>query len=142
VWITWLRSTWREASSPSSEQLSPSCRARLADYTPGDPLDPDSGMGALISEKHLGRVLEYIALGQEAGELVAGGRRLTGRGYFVEPTIFARVDNDSRIAQSEVFGPVLAVIPFDGSSILTGHYRFPAGIRRDRRVQCNRTRRR
>ncbi|MBV8184595.1 MAG: aldehyde dehydrogenase family protein, partial [Hyphomicrobiales bacterium] len=64
----------------------------------------------------LAKTNAYIALGKEQGaRLVAGGGRPAGleRGYFVEPTVFADVDNRSRLAQEEVFGPVLAIIPFE-----------------------------
>ncbi|MFC4463770.1 phenylacetaldehyde dehydrogenase StyD [Streptomyces xiangluensis] len=80
----------------------------------GDPLDPDTTMGALISRGHLDRVLSYIERGKaEGARLVAGGGRPSTKGYFVEPTIFADVRNDSAIAREEIFGPVGAVMPFD-----------------------------
>ena len=82
---------------------------------PGDPLDPKTRMGAIVDETQLGRVLGYIESGKEEGAaLHLGGSRVleeTG-GYFVEPTIFDAVRNDMRIAQEEIFGPVLATIGF------------------------------
>jgi aldehyde dehydrogenase (NAD+) len=74
-------------------------------------------MGPLISAKQEQRVLNYLELGrQEGAELVVGGHKLRGekfdRGFFVEPTIFDRVEPGMRIAQEEIFGPVLSVIPF------------------------------
>jgi gamma-glutamyl-gamma-aminobutyraldehyde dehydrogenase len=80
----------------------------------GDPLDPESTMGALVDETHTRRVLEYIEVGKQSGTLVVGGSRVAvnGGGCFVEPTIFDGVSNDDRIAREEVFGPVLSVIPF------------------------------
>ncbi|MGW4364661.1 aldehyde dehydrogenase [Nocardia takedensis] len=82
----------------------------------GMPDDPSTQLGPLISEKQRERVEGYIAKGKEEGaRLVLGGGRPEGldRGWFVEPTIFADVDNKSTIAQEEIFGPVLSVIPYD-----------------------------
>ena len=82
----------------------------------GDPSDADNYMGPLINAKQQQRVLDYIEIGKaEGARLVMGGGRPAHlpHGYYVEPTIFADVDPDSRIAQEEIFGPVLCVIPFD-----------------------------
>ncbi len=83
----------------------------------GDPDDPTTEIGPLVAERQQERVDKYIALGQEEGaRLVVGGNgRPAGieRGWYVQPTVFADVDNSMRIAQEEIFGPVLAVIPFD-----------------------------
>lgn len=82
----------------------------------GDPNDPSVIMGPVISQKQLDRVLGYISIGQDEGaQLVTGGGRPKqfDRGYFIEPTVFAHVDNSMRIAQEEIFGPVLSVIPYD-----------------------------
>jgi len=82
----------------------------------GMPLDDRTHIGPQTSAEQLAKTERYIAIGREEGaRLVLGGGRPAGfeRGYFVEPTIFADVDNRSRLAQEEVFGPVLAVIPFD-----------------------------
>ncbi|RMG54162.1 MAG: betaine-aldehyde dehydrogenase [Acidobacteria bacterium] len=79
----------------------------------GDPFDPETQIGALISEEHMNKVMGYIELGRREGaKLVAGGQRLGEKGYFVRPTVFDEVDNAMRIAQEEIFGPVVAVIPF------------------------------
>ena len=82
----------------------------------GDALDPDTQVGPMASAAHRDRVEGYIALGKAEGRLVAGGGRPVGinRGWFVEPTVFADVDNADRIAREEIFGPVLAIIPYDG----------------------------
>lgn len=87
-------------------------------YTCGDPFDPNSDQGAQVSKEHMESILNYIKSGKEEGaRLVAGGERdMTGdnaKGCFVRPTIFADVDNKMTIAQEEIFGPVLCVIPFD-----------------------------
>ncbi|MDT7564426.1 MAG: hypothetical protein QOG76_3050, partial [Pseudonocardiales bacterium] len=80
----------------------------------GDPFDSATTMGALINAGQRDRVLGYIEAGRDEGAtLVAGGGRPDGPGYFVEPTIFAGVDNDMTIAREEIFGPVGSVIPFD-----------------------------
>jgi aldehyde dehydrogenase (NAD+) len=82
----------------------------------GDPQRPDVMMGPLVSEKQRARVLGYIEKGvQEGARLVLGGGRPARlpKGWYVEPTLFADVDNAMTIAQEEIFGPVLVVIPFD-----------------------------
>ncbi len=82
----------------------------------GDPQREDVMMGPLISAKQRDRVMGYIALGVEEGATLAvGGGRPEDqpKGFFVEPTMFTDVDNSMRIAQEEIFGPVLVVIPFD-----------------------------
>jgi geranial dehydrogenase len=82
----------------------------------GDALDPATQVGPMASAAHRERVESYIEIGKQEARLVAGGGRpkAANRGWFVEPTIFADVDNNARIAQEEIFGPVLAVIPYDG----------------------------
>jgi len=81
----------------------------------GDFEEPTCIMGPVISAKQRDRVMEYIRIGQEEGaRLIAGGtlRPDKGEGYFIAPTCFVDVDNSMRIAQEEIFGPVLVVIPF------------------------------
>src|ERR1700676_272183 len=80
----------------------------------GDPSDPKTTMGPVISAGQMKTVLDYIEIGKaEGASAVAGGARLGDTGYFIEPTVFAGVGHDMRISQEEIFGPVLAVIPFD-----------------------------
>jgi aldehyde dehydrogenase (NAD+) len=82
----------------------------------GDPLDMATDIGPVVSARQRERVLGYIEDGKRSGaKLIAGGGVPAGqpRGWFVEPTVFADVDNSARIAQEEIFGPVLAVIPYD-----------------------------
>jgi len=83
----------------------------------GNPLDPEVAMGPVVSKAQFDRVQQYIAIGIEEGATVCTGGlgRPDGieRGYFVKPTIFSDVTPDMRIAQEEIFGPVLAVIPYD-----------------------------
>jgi acyl-CoA reductase-like NAD-dependent aldehyde dehydrogenase len=90
--------------------------ARSRKMVPGDPLDPKTRLGAIASKSQLERVLRYVEIArQEGATLVAGGARAdigTGRGYFMQPTVFAGVTPDMTIAREEVFGPVLATIEF------------------------------
>jgi len=87
----------------------------------GDPRDKASRMGPVVSEAQMNSVLEYIESGKRDGaKLAAGGRRATevngGKGYFVRPTVFDDVGTEMTIAREEIFGPVLAVIPFDDAA--------------------------
>jgi betaine-aldehyde dehydrogenase len=83
----------------------------------GDPQDETTEVGPLVAERQQERVEKYIALGQEEGAKVAvgGSGRPSGleKGWYVKPTVFSSVDNSMRIAREEIFGPVLAVIPYD-----------------------------
>ena len=91
--------------------------ARARKMVAGDPLDPKTRLGALVSRTQMERVLEYIESGRREGaELKVGGQRtpLDGKGYFVAPTIFDGVTPEMTIAKEEIFGPVLAVLPFSG----------------------------
>jgi acyl-CoA reductase-like NAD-dependent aldehyde dehydrogenase len=84
--------------------------------TIGDPLEKSTRLGALVSKRQQDTVLSYIKQGVEEGaQLVAGGNAVkpNGRGYFVEATVFDRVAPEMTIAKEEIFGPVLAVLPFD-----------------------------
>jgi acyl-CoA reductase-like NAD-dependent aldehyde dehydrogenase len=89
---------------------------RARKMVPGDPLDPKTRFGAIASRKQLDTVLRYIESGRNEGaSLVAGGQRAdigTGKGYFVQPTVFADVTSEMTIAREEIFGPVLAAIEF------------------------------
>jgi acyl-CoA reductase-like NAD-dependent aldehyde dehydrogenase len=85
-------------------------------FVPGDPLDAATAMGALVDAGQLNTVLGYVQAGLDEGaELACGGRqqRADSGGFYVEPTVFAGVRNDMRIAREEIFGPVLSLIPFD-----------------------------
>ena len=80
---------------------------------PGDPLQESTRLGPLVSEEQLAKVTRYIETGRKEGaKLLVGGDRPAGKGYFVNPTIFEGVDNRMKIAQEEIFGPVLAAIDF------------------------------
>lgn len=94
--------------------------AALADgLTVGDPLDRSTHIGPLVSARQRERVLGYVEIGKSEGaRLVAGGSVPADQpdGWFVSPTVFADVDNRARIAQEEIFGPVLTVIPYDSDA--------------------------
>jgi acyl-CoA reductase-like NAD-dependent aldehyde dehydrogenase len=82
----------------------------------GDPLDPETQVGSLISTEHRDRVHGYVESGREEGaELVTGGdiAAIAGNGAFYPPTVLAQVDNSMRVAQEEIFGPVVTVTPFE-----------------------------
>lgn len=79
----------------------------------GDPLDPKTEQGPQVSQEQMDKILGYVKLGGEQGaKLVAGGQRKGRKGFFVEPTIFDNVKDDMAIAQDEIFGPVVSVLPF------------------------------
>jgi 1-pyrroline-5-carboxylate dehydrogenase len=83
---------------------------RTKKITVGPSDDPNNYMGPVINESAMKTILGYIDVGKKEGRLVAGGGRAAGEGYFIEPTIIADVDPNARLAQEEVFGPVLTVI--------------------------------
>lgn len=93
-------------------------KARTEAMVIGDPLDPATQVGALISEAHMHKVLGYIDIGlQQGAKLLTGGNRATSgglaRGAFVEPTVFTGCNDDMTIVREEIFGPVMAVLDFD-----------------------------
>jgi acyl-CoA reductase-like NAD-dependent aldehyde dehydrogenase len=104
----------------------------------GPPLDPETRMGPLVSAEQYDRVKGYLKVGKEEGAKVkAGGEAATdgamAKGYFVKPTVFTGVKNSMRIAQEEIFGPVVAAIPFkdEHDAVLQGNdtvYGLAAGV--------------
>lgn len=89
----------------------------------GDPLDPNTDVGALISEEHMNKVLDYIEIGKQEATLLCGGKQVRfeegnvlNNGYFVEPTIFDCATDELRIVKEEIFGPVLSVLTFEDES--------------------------
>jgi aldehyde dehydrogenase (NAD+) len=92
-------------------------KAKFESFKVGDPMQPDVQMGPVIDQVQMNRILEYIEIGKKEGaRLVCGGKRLTGgiydKGFFIAPTLFVDVNNKMRIAQEEIFGPVLSVLKF------------------------------
>jgi 4-guanidinobutyraldehyde dehydrogenase/NAD-dependent aldehyde dehydrogenase len=88
---------------------------KAAGWMPGDPLDPNTSMGPMIDKGQFDTVAEYVGIGREEGcDLVFGGERVMADsgGYYHEPSIFSGVNNQMRIAQEEIFGPVMSVLSF------------------------------
>ena len=88
---------------------------RARNIVVGDPHDPATEVGALVHPEHYAKVMSYVELGKAEGRLLAGGGRPAGldTGNYVAPTVFADVASDARIFQEEIFGPVVALTPFD-----------------------------
>ena len=87
---------------------------RLSHAVIGDPLDPATSFGPMVSERQMQIVEGYIAKGQaEGARLVTGGVRVDQPGFYLQPTVFADVTDDMTIAREEIFGPVMAVLDFD-----------------------------
>ena len=105
------------ASRASYDSVVEALVETVASMPVGDPTDPATEIGPLVAQRQQERVEKYIALGQEEGaRVVLGGNGMPDgldRGWYVRPTVFADVDNRMRIAQEEIFGPVLSVIPYD-----------------------------
>lgn len=106
---------------------------RTKKLQPGDPLDPKTRLGAIVSEGQMKKVLEYVEIGKKEGaQLLTGGTRASvgnGKGFFVLPTIFDGVRNHMRLAQEEIFGPVLATIEFaDIDEVIREANKNPYGL--------------
>jgi 1-pyrroline-5-carboxylate dehydrogenase len=102
-------------------------RRRVERIAVGDPSDPSNYMGPVVNEGALRSIMRYIEKGQGEGRLVAGGKRVGERGYFLEPTVIVDVAPDATIAQEEIFGPVLAVIKakdFDDAMAIANNTEF------------------
>ncbi|MGD9919163.1 MAG: aldehyde dehydrogenase [Paenirhodobacter sp.] len=97
-----------------AEEMLDRMKTRAEAIRPGNPLDPETTMGAMVDARHAERVAGFLASGKQSSRLVTGGERLTigGSDAFIAPTIFADVPRDARIAREEIFGPVLAVQTF------------------------------
>jgi len=103
------------ASRNRYEEVVEAVAAMVTSQPVGDPADPATGIGPLVAKRQQERVEGYIKIGMDEGaKVVVGGLdRPRDRGWYVAPTVFAGVSNDMRIAREEIFGPVLAVIPYD-----------------------------
>jgi acyl-CoA reductase-like NAD-dependent aldehyde dehydrogenase len=111
-------SAWTRMLVPRARQADviDLAKAQIAKLTMGDPFDPKTRLGPLASANQRDTVLGFIETGKKEGaELIAGGGRPSSlaKGFYVEPTIFANVDNRMEIAQEEIFGPVLSIIAYD-----------------------------
>src|SRR5438128_4627323 len=91
------------------DQFLEKLRQRVAQIQVGDPAE-NKYMGPVINEGAMKSILNYIEIGKKEGRLVTGGKRASGDGYFIEPTVIEDVDPKSRLSQEEIFGPVLAVM--------------------------------
>ncbi|WP_323834721.1 aldehyde dehydrogenase family protein [Photorhabdus africana] len=94
-----------------------SLKAEFESIQVGDPLEKETQMGSQVSQEQMEKILEYVEIAKKEGATIfTGGKRITGEGYddgfFIQPTIITDVTNDMRVAREEIFGPVLAVIPF------------------------------
>ncbi|HIG36314.1 MAG TPA: aldehyde dehydrogenase family protein, partial [Oceanospirillaceae bacterium] len=91
---------------------------KTRDWITGDPMDPRNALGAMISQQHFEKVMQYIeGAKQQGAELILGGSAIElNNGLFIEPTIFDQVTSDMTIAQEEVFGPVLAVMTVNSAA--------------------------
>src|SRR5438034_3538189 len=91
--------------------------ARIKKAKTGDPFDASSDFGPVASKSEFDKVLRFIDVGKnkDKAKLAAGGNpvKVNGKGYYIEPTLFTQANNAMRIAQEEIFGPVLPVIPFE-----------------------------
>ena len=99
----------------AAEEMRTRILERAKKMVAGDPLDPKTRLGALVSKTQMERVLRYIESGKSEGAtLLSGGARtpVNGKGYFVQPTVFEGVDREMTIAREEIFGPVLAMMTF------------------------------
>jgi len=86
---------------------------RTEEISVGDPRDPENYMGAVINRAQFDKISSYIDIGRDEGDLLTGGGTDDEQGFFIDPTIFAGADPDARIAQEEIFGPVLTVLRAD-----------------------------
>ncbi|UWR29192.1 betaine-aldehyde dehydrogenase [Sulfitobacter sp. W002] len=87
---------------------------RLENAVIGDPMDPDTSFGPMVSDRQMQIALDYVAKGEaEGARLVYGGKRIECDGFYMQPTVFADVKDDMVIAREEIFGPVMAVLDFE-----------------------------
>jgi len=104
--------------------------ARAEKRTVGDPFDPKTDQGPQVNQGQFDRVMGYIRSGKNEGATLAcGGERIGARGYFVQPTVFADVQDEMTIAREEIFGPVMSIIPFkDLAEVVTRANRTVYGL--------------
>jgi acyl-CoA reductase-like NAD-dependent aldehyde dehydrogenase len=102
---------------PIQERFTEALVARAASMKVGEPLDPETELGPVIAGSHAAKVWEYIEIGKREARLLTGGERYTdqvrSRGAYIPPTVFADATPTCRIAREEIFGPVVAIVPFD-----------------------------
>jgi phenylacetaldehyde dehydrogenase len=119
---------------PVFDQVVEGVAAQAKKIKVGSGLDPDTSMGPLVSDEQLRRVCNYLEIGMSEGaRAVTGGKQLGDKGYFVEPTVLVDTKDDMKVVQEEIFGPVVAAIPFENADELTQRandsvYGLAAGI--------------
>jgi aldehyde dehydrogenase (NAD+) len=92
--------------------------ARAKRRTVGNPFDKNTEQGPQVDQEQFNKVMGYIEAGkQDKAKLVAGGNRVGNKGYFIEATVFADVQDNMRIAQEEIFGPVMSILKFKDLSL-------------------------
>lgn len=112
---------------PMYEQFKGDFLSRTAALKVGDPLEPDTNIGAIVSKPHFDKIMSYIDLAQkEGGTILTGGKQavLDGRcadGWFIEPTVIEGLAFDCRTNQEEIFGPVVTIMPFDTEDEVLGY---------------------
>ena len=114
---------------------------RAKNRTVGDPFDPKTEQGPQVDQAQFDKIMGYIDSGRtEGAKLVCGGNRVGDRGYFIQPTVFADVQDNMKIAEEEIFGPVMGIIPLRASTRLsrartvpTTAWLRPSGPRTSRR---------
>lgn len=111
---------------PLYEKFKKAFVEKVKELRPGDPSDPKSRLGAIVSQPHMEKILSYIELAkEEGGTILAGGNRVTMSGdlkdgWFIEPTIIEGLSFDCRTNQEEIFGPVVTIMPFDTEEEVLG----------------------
>jgi len=100
-------------AAPLVEEFTGRIVERVKSFTLGDPLDPATDIGSMITKDHKTMVMEYIQSGIDEGAKMVMGGSSGLPGYFIEPTVFQNVQPDMKIAREEIFGPVLGIMPFD-----------------------------
>jgi aminomuconate-semialdehyde/2-hydroxymuconate-6-semialdehyde dehydrogenase len=104
---------------PIYERFKKDFGERVSRLKVGDPLEPDTDIGAIVSKQHFDKIMSYIDLArEEGGEIVTGGKQIAvdgrcARGWFIEPTVIEGLPHDCRTNQEEIFGPVVTIMPFD-----------------------------
>jgi aminomuconate-semialdehyde/2-hydroxymuconate-6-semialdehyde dehydrogenase len=112
---------------PMYEQFKSDFVERVSKLKVGDPLEPGTDVGAIVSKQHFDKIMSYIDLAQrEGGRIITGGNQvhLDGRcadGWFIEPTIIENLPFDCRTNQEEIFGPVVTITPFDAEEEVLGY---------------------
>ena len=115
---------------PIYERFKKDFVARVAALKVGDPLEPDTDVGAIVSKQHFDKIMSYIDLAQKEGGTILTGRSEPGavatgsrceRGYFIQPTVIDGLSHDCRTNQEEIFGPVVTIMPFDTEDEVLGY---------------------